>query len=337
MTNREVIDFLKVISKELQLKNSLHKRVGIDSEDKFTGNGSTISYFDTVIGSSIGIKELCDNPDARTDNYTFMKAFISILHEYTHIYQREILLHEKGNSVNYLAIGYAAEAASPVYYNNINNYKLMPHEISAQYSALKNGYNILSQFVGKKKANSMICDYVNKHIEDEFIKNPGEDYSNVEAIFDDYEKAFKEAKTTKREFDKKEYESKFNELRRESPDKTDVQIRNDIIDIPLKCFLDEKLSGRRSKFITAMENSKPGIYQDFILAQVYSNANNENREKYKSLEALSSINFSNKFPSLKKTPEQIRFLNLASVTPEFSFSKDDLQDKDEYNLDDFDI
>ena len=253
------------------------------------------------------------------------------------MYQREVLLHEKGNSVNYLAIGYAAEAASPVYYNNINNYKLMPNEISAQYSALKNGYNILSQFVGKKKANFMVCDYVNKHIEDEFIKNPGEDYSNVEDIFDDYEKAFKEAKITKREFDRKEYESKFNELRHEFPDKTDVQIRNDIIDIPLKCFLDEKLSGKRSKFITAMENAKPGIYQDFVLAQAHSNANDENREKYKSLEALSSINFSNKFLSLKKTPEQIRFLNLASVTPEFSFSKDDLQDKDEYNLDDFDI
>ena len=145
MTNREVIDFLKVISKELQLKNGLHKRVGIDSEDKFTGNGSTISYFDTVMGSSVGIKELYDNPNAHTDNYTFMKAFISVLHEYTHIYQREVLLHEKGNSVNYLAIGYAAEAASPVYYNNINNYKLMPHEISAQYSALKNGYKFAAK------------------------------------------------------------------------------------------------------------------------------------------------------------------------------------------------
>ena len=114
-TNRETSEFLQKFSNKLCEKNGFSKCVSVDDIDEPTGNGVTKSYFDTVYFSSVGIKELYDNPNAHTDNYTFMKAFISVLHEYTHIYQREVLLHEKGNSVNYLAIGYAAEAASPVY------------------------------------------------------------------------------------------------------------------------------------------------------------------------------------------------------------------------------
>ena len=115
LTNYETIAFLQKFSKKLCESNDFSKYVLVDDIDEPTGNGVTKSYFDTVYFSSVGIKELYDNPNAHTDNYTFMKAFISILHEYTHMYQREVLLHEKGNSVNYLAIGYAAEAASPVY------------------------------------------------------------------------------------------------------------------------------------------------------------------------------------------------------------------------------
>ena len=84
-----------------------------------------------------------------------------------------------------------------------------------------------------------------------------------------------------------------------------------------------------------MENSKLGIYQDFVLAQAYLNSCKENKQKYKELRALSSINFTFKIPSLKKTPEQIRFLNLSNVTPEFSFSAENLSD--DYDFDNFDM
>ena len=334
-TNRETSEFLRKFSNKLCEKNGFSKCVSVDDIDEFTGNGVTESYFDIVYSASVGIKELFDNPDARTDNYTFMKVFVSVLHEYTHIYQRERLLHEKGSTSNFIALSYLAGSASEIYYNDSCNYKYMSDEIAAQYSALKNGYNILSQFVGKKKANSMICDYVNKHINDEFVENSGKDYLKVDDIFDDYEKAFKKSRTAKRNFDRKEYNNVLDKFCQKHPDKNDEQIMNSITDIPLKCLIKEKLSGKPSSFINAMENSKLGIYQDFVLAQAYLNSCKENKQKYKELRALSSINFTFKIPSLKKTLEQIRFLNLSNVTPEFSFSAENLSD--DYDFDNFDM
>ena len=133
----------------------------------YVGNGRTSSLFDIIRKSFIGIKEFSDDPDGYVDDYTFMKGFMALIHESTHIYQREKLLRVNNKSSKYLAVNYMAISASDKYYKS--NYKIMPCEIAAQYSAIKNGYSILTKIFGEHDANLLICNYVNKHIKHEFI------------------------------------------------------------------------------------------------------------------------------------------------------------------------
>ena len=80
------------------------------------GNGITRSWFSRADLVRIGISDFQDNPDEQVDSYDFMKLFVSTLHELTHVYQKEQLLHDDSNSAKYLALGEFAASCSQKYY-----------------------------------------------------------------------------------------------------------------------------------------------------------------------------------------------------------------------------
>lgn len=143
MMNCELISFLGKIARDIQVLAGLSKPVFVNNVEEYLGNGKVSSFFDEIDTASIGIKELSANPDGDVNDYTFMKGFMALIHEFTHIYQREKLLRVNNKSSKYLAVNYMAISASDKYYKS--NYKIMPCEIAAQYSAIKNGYSSLTK------------------------------------------------------------------------------------------------------------------------------------------------------------------------------------------------
>ena len=340
MTNSQTREFLSDLSIALKHKHNLSANVWPINRSETTGNGSTASYFDDTKYSVIGIKELAENPDAQTDTYTFMKAFMSVIHESTHIYQRDVLLHEKSDTANYLAVGYMAEMASKKYYED--NYNFMPHEIAAQYSAVKNGYSILAGLEGESRANSLVCMYVNKHINDELMPKPAHPYSKIEDILSDYEKAFADSKTIQRKFEPEEYVDETVKFREEHPDINKNDVIRVIGDVPMRCLIEHD-----SKTLDKIRY-EAGIKQDFALAGAYMIRQrddckywdnkehvdiytNEFNEKC-SLEAIKSVNVENKFAPFKKKAARLTDLDLQSVTPDMRLTIDDLPTIDSSDL-----
>lgn len=300
MTNNECLEFIK------------HVRYSIGYEKygqplpRFNkalplGNGCVKSSFDDIVDADIGILSLSPG-ECEISEYDFMKCYISLLHEVTHIYQRQTLLQHDDDSAKFVSLSYFAGASSKIYYED--NYFYMADEIAAQYSALKNGYNILCKYVGEEKANSMICNYVNKHINDEFIRDYyTEDYSSVDDIFDDYNKAFKASKHKQRTLDS----DKYKELLAEDENYKYIDC------------VSAAIYANKNRFVTAVQNLNSGVEQDFYLTKLFFDANSgEYSQKKQHLKSISNLDFKPKLFGFGASGKSIRKLDLSLVTPDFS-------------------
>ncbi len=298
-SNRDALNFLHKLNECLSSSRNNEPPLIFD-EKEYVGNGFTRSYFDDVVKAEIGVSELANN---KTDEYVFMKAFMSLLHETTHIFQHQILLKRKDDTSRFIALGYFAAMASKFYYDS--NYFLMPDEIAAQYSALKNAYTILCKLFSKQEANDMICRYVNKHIKDEFIQEyRKKDYSSVAKIFSDYEKAFKASKYTRRVLNVEELLAKSNDF-----DKGDYIVA---------------MAKNSSRKLPLILNSKSGIQQDFYLTSIFIHTElTKYNERKSNLKSISDLNFNLEFPGFGlKSYRSIKRIRLDDATPDFSQSLD---------------
>lgn len=302
MNNADATSLLNKIKQHIGY-TALRKSIPQLNKYVSTGNGITSSRFHQTSYSYIGIKELSENPDSPTDEYTFTKAFISLLHESTHIYHRyEILKNNSSKSAAYISLGYLAESCSSDYYNK--NYTLMPQEIAAQYSAVKNGYAILCQLTNETEANRMICDYVNHHIQDdsEFIEFQNkEPYHNIEDILDAYDKSFEMARLFHKNLDLEAYKAALSD----NPDYEES-------DYVMKALIDGKQE------ILEKACNANGIQQDFLLAKLYLNYEDPNGYYQKNLKTLSQINFEENRFSIKLNAKQIKPVRIDRITPDFS-------------------
>ena len=118
LLNRNLIHLLRRLSYDIKSNNNFLEGVLVNDVETYLGNGSTYSFFDEIRTAYIGIKELSDDPDGVVDDYTFMKGFMALIHESTHVYQREKLLRVNNKSSKYLAVNYMALSASDKYYKS---------------------------------------------------------------------------------------------------------------------------------------------------------------------------------------------------------------------------
>lgn len=149
-----------------------------------SGRGFTDVGFDGDIVYKIGIKELVKNPNKRISMREFLVPTVACFHEvYGHggQWRNEALKNDPlsmilllsdlacQSSHNYYGITSSYEDPLPQYFEH-------PHEIAAQYMALKMTEKFLSAIYDKEKANKMLCEYVNLRIADnnEFIPAPDE-------------------------------------------------------------------------------------------------------------------------------------------------------------------
>ena len=309
-TRRNVFAFVSDVANNIVYR--LDMRCDVRFVNNFLlGNGITSSWFDRTDRVRIGISDFQDNPDEQVDSYDFMKLFVSTLHELTHVYQKEQLLHDDSNSAKYLALGEFAASCSQKYYED--NYKLMPHEIAAQYSAIKNGYEILSKFVGEEQANDMMCDYVNQHIEDEFIAKPDKPYSDIDDILDAYDDAFTSSRTAKRKLDVQEYKQEIEQ-----------QGISDKEADPLARII----MHNNYRYLEMIDSCKSGIEQDFLVSNLFLNQYDQMHRQRDRLAALSGINFEKDLFTSKKNPRKIKPVMLNDVTPDFS----NLVESDDFTL-----
>ena len=297
-SNSEALDFLHELNK--LLSSSLNVPPIMFNKENPVGNGSTISHFDEIEKAEIGVFELANN---EIDEYTFMKAFVSLLHETTHIFQHKTLLYQNDDSSIFIAIGICAAMTSKIYYKS--NYLLMQDEIAAQYSALKNAYGILCKYISVQEANDMICRYVNNHIQDEFIQEYEKNYFSVAEIFTNYKKAFEKSRSTKRKIDVEKYRTLLTE-------------DNELCTKDLIAAMVNSNSDKLSLIL----KSKTGIQQDFYLTCIYF------RHKYKNdikrirnieFKSISDLNYMQKFPGFKlKSYYSIKHIRLDDITPDLS-------------------
>lgn len=297
MSNEKAEDVLRQIWSQIGGKSS-HINFDFD-EDTSVGNGFTISMYDYVRDVSIGIKELrfsknrkISNADYRNmivDDYQFMCALVSEFHELSHVGQVKELIHKSYPSASYVMISTLANSASNAYYEAKNedesksNYKMMAHEIAAQYSGIRNAYELLTEKLGSEKADALVCDYVNNHIADEFIKKPeGGDYTNVDDIFDAYDKAFIDSRTAKRIFNEKAIDKAIEEFKSKDhnpSERPDYLIR----------YLMVYKNGREE--LQDVIDNKTGIEQDMFVARAFVLATDPDHKLRKNFESLKAIDF----------------------------------------------
>ena len=286
MSNKQAEKVLNQIADQIQGKSG-RIRMGFD-KDISVGNGYIESIYDHIDDMSIGIKELrfdengeINDNDYRNmpvDDYQFMCALVSEFHELSHVGQVKELIHSSSPSASYVMIGHMVHGASEDYYKN--NYDKMPQEISAQYSGIWNAHKLLTEKLGSEKADALICDYVKDHIKDEFVKLPKEGkFTNVEDIFDAYDKVFVESKTAKRIFNEKAIDNVIAEVEDKRKKPPDYLIR----------YLTVYKNGREE--LQDVIDNKIGIEQDMFVARAFVLATDPDYKIRRQFKSLKSIDF----------------------------------------------
>lgn len=297
MSNRQAEYVLRQIWSQIGGKSS-HINFDFDKETS-VGNGSVKSTYDHIDSMTIGIRELrvssdktinhTDYRNMPVDDYQFMCALVSEFHELSHAGQVKELIHSSSPSASYVMISTLANSASNAYYRaknkdeNRDNYKMMAHEIAAQYSGIRNAHELLTEKLGSEKADALTCMYVNKHIDDEFIKrSENGKYTNVEDIFDAYDKVFVESKTAKRVFNKEDIAAnieKFKSKDHDPSERPDYLIR----------YLMVYKNGWEE--LEDVMNNKTGIEQDMFVARAFVLATDPSHKIRKQFKSLKSIDF----------------------------------------------
>lgn len=293
MSNRQAEESLKQIRRQIHDKYSFCM---LDfQKNESVGNGFVESEYDHIDGAAIGIKELRSDPqsdpklrlsdeeyrEAPVDDYYYMCALVTEFHELTHIAHAKSTIYKRDPSSSLVMIGKMVDSASTVYYEK--NYHIMPHEISAQYSGIRNAHKLLTEKLGSEKADALVCDYVNKHKKDEFIDFPENgEYTNVDDIFDAYDKAFRNSKTAKRELNFDDIEATIQKFK-----------NNEISPFEQPDYLVKYLmqhEGEKQALKDIMQ-TKSGIEQDMFVAKTYLFATDPKGKIRKQLASLKAVDF----------------------------------------------
>ena len=151
----------------------------------------------------IGVKDLDLESDRPIREKDFTAILTAFYHEMRHVEQYDDLFRQENNRNSIMAISYLADMYNDYYYRM--NYFSRPYEIDAMQIGIQDAYAYCSNLFGEKKANRLICDFVN--CDDmsghNFLSENGlnKKYTSVYDILDDYDKVFIESIYKYRDYD----------------------------------------------------------------------------------------------------------------------------------------
>lgn len=205
LTKSQAFDKLRSLIFRLNSYYDSRYRVSLDSS-MGVGFARTYDFDENGCKSLIGIKGLSDikiGLSRYVSDLNFTRAIVALFHEDRHacnvLRGYAGVTGNKGDDI-LLSLSYLAKQGNEGYY--LDGYSKCLYEIDAEHSGVDDAYDYLKSMF-PEKADKMICEYVNWRVDNStYFISPAQrgnrKFRSIEEIDASFEKAFDEAKVSKK-------------------------------------------------------------------------------------------------------------------------------------------